>query len=387
MTVPGAAAAFVRSTADVVERVNEARAQGAPLRIAGGATWLDAGRPTRAASLLRLDGLEGIVDYTPGDLTLTARAGTTLHAIAQATAGERQWLTLDPFGDAGATLGATVATASWGPLAHAFGTPRDNVLGIEAVTGDGRIVRAGGRVVKNVAGFDLTRLFTGAWGTLGVLTEITVRLRARPEAEETWALAVPDGGAALAALLARLRTAPLAPLAVEVVAGALARRIGAAEDDVLLARLGGNADTVAAQRDALSALGDAAQRPSALWDALRAADPPGASAVRLSDLPSRFAATWNAACRAAIEAGGALVHGSPARGVARCVLAPRDDGAVERFVRGALAHEGIVIFERLPTAAWSAVPAGLPNAPLAQRVKHAFDPDDLLNPGILDVEP
>ena len=130
----------------------------------------------------------------PGDLTLTARAGTTLAEIERATAAERQLLALDPYGTARGTIGATIATASAGPLAHAFGTPRDLVLGLEFVTGDGAVIRAGGRVVKNVAGFDLTRLLTGAWGTLGVITEVSVRLRALPEMEESVALAVRDDG-------------------------------------------------------------------------------------------------------------------------------------------------------------------------------------------------
>src|SRR5439155_9619738 len=102
----------------------------------------------------------GIVEYVPGDLTLTARAGTTLAEIRDATAAEQQWLALDPHGSDDGTIGATVATASAGPLATAFGTPRDLVLGVEFLTGGGALARGGGRVVKNVAGFDLVRLLT-----------------------------------------------------------------------------------------------------------------------------------------------------------------------------------------------------------------------------------
>ena len=163
----------------------DAAQRGAPLRIVGRGTWLDAGRPVRATETLSTRELSGITEYVPGDLTLTARAGTTLGEIREATAAHGQWLALDPSGSDDGTIGATIATASAGPLVTFFGAPRDLVLGVEFVTGAGVVARGGGRVVKNVAGFDLTRLLTGSWGTLGVITEVTVRLHARPEADES----------------------------------------------------------------------------------------------------------------------------------------------------------------------------------------------------------
>jgi len=117
------------STAEVREHVRDAAARERRLRIAGGETWLDANRPVRAGATLVMRSLSGIVEYEPGDLTLTARAGTTMDEIARATSAHGQWLALDPFGDpARATLGATIATASSGPLARAFGAPRDVTL-------------------------------------------------------------------------------------------------------------------------------------------------------------------------------------------------------------------------------------------------------------------
>src|SRR5689334_19753034 len=137
------------TTAEVQGLVREAIARRSPVRIISRGTWLQAGRPVRHAESIVLDGLSGIVDYTPGDLTLTARAGTTLAEIDEVTRAHGQWLTLDPFGSESATLGATIATGSYGPLAHHFGAPRDVVLGAEFVTGTGALVRGGGRVVKN----------------------------------------------------------------------------------------------------------------------------------------------------------------------------------------------------------------------------------------------
>jgi glycolate oxidase FAD binding subunit len=161
----------------VAEAVRDAARDGTPLRIAGRGTWLDAGHPVHASSVLSLADDRGIVAYTPGDLTITVRAGTTLGDIAAALDEHRQWLALDPEGGPDVSIGATVATSSYGPAAALYGTPRDQLLGMTVVTGRGEIVRPGGRVVKNVAGFDLTRLMTGAWGSLGVITQVTLRVR------------------------------------------------------------------------------------------------------------------------------------------------------------------------------------------------------------------
>ena len=170
------------STAAVVAAIKESEKGRTPIRISGGSTWLDAGRPVRANKTLSLAGDTGVVSYVPGDLTLTVRAGTPLSEIDRVTREHDQWLPLDPYGSPDGTIGATIATASAGPLASSFGLPRDLLLGLEFVNGRGDVVRGGGKVVKNVAGFDLSRLLTGSWGTLGVITEVTVRLYACPRA-------------------------------------------------------------------------------------------------------------------------------------------------------------------------------------------------------------
>src|SRR5262245_32383481 len=121
------------SPEEVREIVRDAIANRTSLRIVGRGTWLDAGRPVVADRYVSLDALTGIVDYTPGDLTLTARAGTTLAEIARATVEHGQWLALVPWGSDAGSLGATAATATAGPMSGALGTPRDVVIGIEAV--------------------------------------------------------------------------------------------------------------------------------------------------------------------------------------------------------------------------------------------------------------
>jgi len=373
------------TVAGIASHVHEARERREALRIAGAGHWLDAGRPTSASSILSLQAVTGIVDYNPGDLTLTARAGTSLETIARAAAAEQQWLALDPFGAPSGTLGATVATASAGPLAFAFGTPRDNVLGLEIVTGDGRTIRSGGRVVKNVAGFDLTRLFTGSWGTLGVITEVTVRLRALPEVDDTLAISIDEHPDTLGTLLVHLRTAAIAPLAMELVNAPLAHLLGLAERTVLLIRLGGNADSVRAQRAALGFAGNLATAPASVWSALRACEPEHAMVVRISMLPSLLADCWMAACDATRVDGGApaaLVHGTLERGVVRCIVPEPSPEAVDRVIAACGAIPGTVIFERLSGPAWPRVPDAL-RGRLGPRVRQAFDPDGILNPGIL----
>jgi glycolate oxidase FAD binding subunit len=325
-----------------------------PLRIRGAGTWMDAGRPVTATQHVALDALAGIIDYEPGDLTLTAYAGTTLAEIAAVTAPQRQWLTFDPPGSDAGTIGATVATASAGAMAHAFGLPRDTVLGIEAVTGEGQRIRGGGRVVKNVAGFDLTRLFVGSWGTLGVITEVTVRLRALPDVDETYALP--------ASALDHVRSAAVAPLAVEMLNAPLARHLALGNVDALLVRLAGNAASVDAQRLALG--GD--RVPTHIWSALRAIEPPGASVWRYSARPARFAALWSALPQ------GVFAHATPARGVIRCIQGDPS----------ALGVQATVIGERLTADGWATL-ARSTHDRLSRDIKKSFDPFGIFNPGIL----
>ena len=371
-------------TAGVVEVVRTAIDRRTRLRIVGRGTWLGAGRPVADAQPLLLDALTGIVDYTPGDLTLTARAGTSLAEIAAVTLPNGQWLALAPWGGDVGSLGATAATASAGPMSGALGTPRDVVIGLEVVTGTGDVVRGGGRVVKNVAGFDLTRLMVGAWGTLGVLTEISVRLRGLPERDITVALALPPGNARLVDLLGRLRTALIAPLALELIDATLAARLQVGSEPALLTRLAGNDDSVAAQRDVLAGLGDVADVAGDVWSALREAEPSSASVVRLSGPVGRLADAWSAASRVAGSTTGAFAHASVLRSVTRVVVPNEDgtlpDGAVESL--RALTPD-VRIFERLPATLWSSLASTAVADRLSRGVRSAFDPHLLLNPGIL----
>ena len=370
------------SVEDVQAVVRDAIERRERIRIVGRGTWLAAGRPVREARAVSLDQLTGIVSYTPGDLTLTARAGTPLAEIVAATAEHGQWLALVPWGGDAGSLGATAATATAGPTSGALGTPRDTVIGLEAVTGTGEIVRGGGRVVKNVAGFDLTRLMIGAWGTLGILTEISVRLRALPEVDTTVALPVPNATAGVADLLTRLRAAPVTPLALELLNTRLAAHLGLDDRNVLLARLAGNAEAVAAQRATHEELG-AHDVASAVWDALRVIEPRDCTTLRLSSAVSRFAETWIAAERLAASAEG-FAHASMLRSIARVIL-PHNDGQLAEPALTALRAAPTTprIFERLPSTLWSELAPAAVTDRLSRGIRAAFDPSHTFNPGIL----
>jgi glycolate oxidase FAD binding subunit len=364
---------------EVRDTVRDAAATRTALRITGSGTWLGAGRPVQATRTLSLSNLTGVVHYEPGDFTLTARAGTTLAELASATLPHRQFLALDPFGDSNGTLGATVATGANGPMAYAFGGPRDNVIGLEVITGDGATVRCGGRVVKNVAGFDLTRLFTGSWGTLGVVTEVSVRLRALPAVDETYALAVDERPEKLEKLVAALRLASIAPFAMELVSPASTARVAMGGTTTLLVRLGGNGASVRAQRNVLAGFGDVQLVATDVWNTVRSVEPSAAIVARLSTLPSRVASLWTQAREATAGITGATMIASLGRGVVRCILPEDAHDAARPLAR----CDAVVIFERLPVELWKELAPSPVSDRLSRSVKERFDPAHVLNPGVL----
>ena len=379
--------AAAMDTASVASRIRDARSRGATLRIAAGGTWLDAGRPCVTDAALDLSGLSGVLSYEPGDLTITARAATSLAEIERVTAAEGQWLTLDPYGVLDGTIGATIATASAGPLASAYGTPRDHLLGCEFVTGAGDVVRAGGRVVKNVAGFDLVRLVTGSWGTLGALTQMTVRLRAQPEVDRTLFVRVPGSSQdAIASSAWRwTRVSDYRPLAAELLSPSLARMLGGDADAQLLVRLGGNAAFVRAAADSVASLGEGREMSVDAWQQLRTAEPTSAIVFRASALPASIGGLF-ARVAALAEAHGGYAHATVTRGIVRGVIPAPADLHVLNEIRQSLAAIGTaatVIGERMPASLWSSASRATDSRSLAERIRKSFDPDRVLNPGVL----
>ena len=264
---------------ELIEIISASATRGQPLRVIGRGTWLGGGASVRAdAEPLHLDTFSGIIEYEPGDLTITVGAATTIAELDAVTAPHNQWCPLSPWGGDAGSVGATIATASPGPFARALGMPRDLVLGLECVDGTGKVLRPGGKVVKNVAGFDLTRLMTGAWGTLGVITRASLRLRAKPSVDETWAVPFDADDASLPERIGAFARGRTPPMACETLGAPLASLFGLAARKHLLVRLGGNAAFVAAARAAVATLGQATLADARIWRALR--ETPRAVAVR-----------------------------------------------------------------------------------------------------------
>lgn len=227
---------------------------------------------------LNLSELCGILEYDPSELTLTALAGTPVHEVEAALAEHGQYLPFDPpLAAAGATLGGVVAAGASGPRAWRYGGIRDFVIGVRFVDGTGRLVSAGGRVVKNAAGFDVPKLMVGSFGRLGVLVQLSVKVFPRPAATITLEFALENMERAVAAATALAR-GPVELEALDVEPGGR-----------LFARLGGRPDTLDARAARMvSTLGTTPQRhdgerEEALWRGVREFTwiPAGATLVRV----------------------------------------------------------------------------------------------------------
>jgi glycolate oxidase FAD binding subunit len=189
-----------------IDRLSEmlgiAAADGRSIGIRGAgskALWGSVGAPTGAVISTR--GLDRVVEHAAGDLVITVEAGAVLADVQRVVSEAGQWLALDP-PEADATVGGVVATAASGPRRLRYGTPRDLLIGITVVLADGTVAKSGGKVVKNVAGYDLGKLFTGSFGTLGVIAECTFRLHSRPPALRAVAVATDDPAGCFAAVRA-----------------------------------------------------------------------------------------------------------------------------------------------------------------------------------------
>jgi glycolate oxidase FAD binding subunit len=220
---------------EVARALMAARAEGRTVRVRGGGTKLGWGRAGEAPDIeLHTGSLHRIVEHNVGDLTAVVQAGVPLARAQAKFAAAGQMLALDPplgFGRA-ATIGGVFATADSGPLRHRYGGPRDLIIGITVALSDGTVARAGGNVIKNVAGYDLAKLFTGSFGTLGAIVSVNVRLHPRPPAFATAVGSSADPGQ-LGAAARALAAAPLELDSLDVAwrgrRGGLLARVSGAE--------------------------------------------------------------------------------------------------------------------------------------------------------------
>ncbi len=357
---------------EVTEVLRAAAADGRTVVPVGGRSKLTWAAPPESCDLLvDLTGLDRVVEHVAGDLTVVAEAGVRL-ADLQAQVGEAgQLLGLDPPED-GATLGGIVSANASGPRRLRYGTTRDLLIGITVVLADGTIAHAGGKVVKNVAGYDLGKLYTGAHGTLGVVVSTTWRLHPVPPARRVVTLEVPDAAAAGPLSIALARST-LTPSAVELVGSAG----GAARLVVLFESI---AESVTDQaRAAVALLGDGEESEDLPGGLGRR--PGGADDVllRLAYAPAALSAVL-----AALPAGTA-VSAHAATGVTYAAVPAADAADALPRLRTAIApHDGTAVVLRAPDAVrdsldhWGPVGDSLD---LMRRVKERFDPERRMSPG------
>ena len=383
--------------AGIIAEVAAAHDSATPLEIGGCFTKRAMLRPVQAARGLSLAAHAGITLYSPQELVIGARAGTRMTEIVATVAARGQHIISEPpdfsglfGGGAAQTLGGVVAANLSGPRRVAWGATRDHVLGVRAVNGQGELVRSGGRVLKNVTGLDLCKLLAGSHGTLAVLTEITLKVLPRAERERSLAVRCVEARAGVAALSIGLGSA-FGVSGAAYVPAALAGRVPGLSGPAALLRVENFADSVAYRVDRLRALlapfgtvdvlEEEVSRQA--WRSLRDAEPlaDGEGAVwRLSVRPSagpgvaerlerEMGAAWF------LDWGGGLVWlRGPAgeRGHASVCAAVAEAGGTWTLLRAPLALRQVV-------AVIPPEPEAL--ARIGGRVKAAFDPAGILNPG------
>lgn len=380
--------------------IADAAAAAEPVLVCGNATKTCMLRPVQAARSASTREHVGITLYAPKELVITARAGTPVAELEATLAEQGQRLISEPPDLAGLlhapdrpqTIGGIVATNLSGPRRIAWGATRDHVLGLRAVTGWGQVIRSGGRVLKNVTGLDLCKLLSGSHGTLGIITEVTLKVLPAPEATGTLVLPGLDPSDGVAALAAGLGS-PFSVSAAAWLPREAAARVpvlAAFDRSVALLRIEDFARSVEYRTEKLrntlalpqvDILDDPTSR--SVWRTVRDAVPLIADADdavwRVSVRPSAGPQVLDAATRAGLHGyldwGGGLVWlAGPAEAAAH--------DAVEAAARGA---HGAWMLLRGPDALRAAVhvvpPEPPPLAAISRRVKAAFDPHGVLNPG------
>jgi glycolate oxidase FAD binding subunit len=391
------------------EAVAEALAAEEPVEVVGGGSKRALGRPMQAAHTLDLSRLSGIRDYAPSELVLTAGAATPLAEIERALAKHNQMLAFEPPGwggllgveDAAPTLGGVLACNFSGPRRVKAGAARDHFLGFHAVSGRAEIFKAGGKVVKNVTGYDLPKLMAGSYGTLATLEEVTVKVLPQPETVATVLFAGLAPGAAGRLMAAALGSPHEVSGAAYLPAGTTMPLTLSIRPGTAALRVEGPAPSVAFRRDALlrehresgAASTLDASGSLAFWRAIGEVAPLSAlgecAVWRISVAPARGAAIGEAVARS-LDAVWYLDWGG---GLLWLAVEEREDAgaqviraAIRATIRGHDGHgTGHATLVKASPALRRGVPVFEPQpaslAALSQRVKDAFDPRHILNPG------
>ncbi len=395
-----------RGADEVREAIVWALSAKRPLELRAGGSKLGLGRPVEAETVLDLSRLTGIEQYEPAELILTAAPGTPLEEIEAALSENRQQLAFEPadygplFGvrEGRATLGGVIACNLSGPRRIKAFAARDHFLGVKAVNGRGEAFKAGGRVAKNVTGYDLCKLLAGSYGTLAAMTEVTVKVMPAPEETRTLMILGLDDGTAIDALAEAMRTpyevSGAAHLPVDTAARSSLGPVSGAGGPVTAVRIEGFGPSVIAR---VGALKDSLRRFGAieeldrddsrkLWRELRDATLLAVTREhilwRLSLTPSH-AAEAVAQIRASVDE--VLACYDWAGGLVWLSL-PESEGASEALVRSAVAQAGgHALLLRAAKEIRARLPVFQPQpealARLSAQVKESFDPNRVLNPG------
>ncbi|HEY8506140.1 MAG TPA: FAD-binding oxidoreductase [Gemmataceae bacterium] len=393
------------SVTELCQLVREARAAGQAIYPLGGGTRLDLGLPpARAGVAVDLRGLDQVIDYPARDMTITVQAGITVARLQEILRGENQRLPVDVALPERATLGGAIATNASGPRRFGHGTLRDYVIGITVVNDRGEEAKAGGRVVKNVAGYDLCKLYTGALGTLGVISQVTLKVKPLPEAQAI--LVVPCPYEQIDAVLDRLHRTATRPVCLDLInpaAGAeLNRRLGGdaffPKTWSLVIGLEENREATDWQVRQLTGelpheLGNTARRlldddAEPLWRELRdfALWPEARFSFKVNMLPSQVRSFTEVGDYAVgpllqVHAGSGIVVGHVGGDDFGIAQAKQLLEALNVVISGG---PGRVTVTRCPPEWKSALPVwGAPRGDweLMRKVKEKLDPDRLFNPG------
>jgi glycolate oxidase FAD binding subunit len=256
--------AMPSSAIELAELVAIANQDKSPLIVAGNSSKLDwGGMVKEAKSIVSSQKLDRLIAHAVGDLTVTVEAGIKFSSLQEILAIAGQFLPLDPAYPNISTIGGIIATADTGSLRHRYGGVRDLLLGISFVRADGKIAKAGGRVVKNVAGYDMMKLFTGSYGTLGILTEVTLRVYPLPANSATVILTGAVEGLSKAAKI--LLASTLTPIAVDVLATAFSQQLEISNTPSLVVKFATIPASIAEQSEQLLAIGKGLGLKGGMW--------------------------------------------------------------------------------------------------------------------------
>ncbi len=392
-----------RDAKDVQDSIAWALAETKTLEIVGRGSKRALGRPSQSDLTLDLSGLSGVTLYEPQELVLSARAGTPIAEIEKLVADSGQELAFEPmdYGPLlgtppdGGTIGGVLAANLSGPRRIKAGAARDHFLGFGAVSGRGETFKSGGRVVKNVTGYDLCKVMAGSYGTLGAMTDVTIKTLPAAETEQTVILHGLDDATAAAAMAAAMGSSCDVSGAAHVPAH-LTNRFEAlsGSDGATLFRLEGVAPSVSHRKDALTGLlkrhGEAslldAVASKQLWRSLRDARPFAA------DGPAKDRTVWRISTAPArgfeiaeMISTSAQMFYDWAGGLIWVALLPSDDGGAAAIRRAVAKVGGHATLVRAPAAIRAKVdvfqPQDAGTSVLSRRIKDSFDPKGIINPG------